>query len=84
MVAGYSALFVFGSSLAEAERLERHQRLVEQIRSGLSTGALSLPPPMYSMHCIVAPNSFPAEAEAEAETDADTEAKAVKPAAKPA
>ena len=39
VVAGYSALFVFGSSLAEAERLERHQRLVEQIRSGLSTGA---------------------------------------------
>ena len=45
VVAGYSALFAFGSSLAEAERLERHQRLVEQIRSGLNTGALSLPLP---------------------------------------
>ncbi len=45
VVAGYSALFAFGSSLAEAERLERHQRLVEQISTGLSTGALSLPLP---------------------------------------
>ena len=45
VVAGYSALFAFGSSLAEAERSERHQRLVEQIRNGLNTGALSLPLP---------------------------------------
>ncbi|WP_226397901.1 sensor histidine kinase KdpD [Synechococcus sp. MU1650] len=45
VVAGYSALLAFGSSLAGAERLERHQRLVEQIRSGLSTGAISLPLP---------------------------------------
>ena len=45
VVAGYTALFAFGSSLAEAERLERHQRLVDQIRNGLSTGELSLPLP---------------------------------------
>ena len=45
VVAGYTALFAFGSSLADAERSERHQRLVEQIRHGLSTGALSLPLP---------------------------------------
>lgn len=45
VVAGYTALFAFGSSLADAERLERHQRLVNQIRNGLSTGALSLPLP---------------------------------------
>ena len=45
VVAGYTALFAFGSSLADAERLERHQRLVNQIRNGLTTGALSLPLP---------------------------------------
>lgn len=45
VVAGYTALFAFGSTLADAERLERHQRLVEQIRNGLNTGALSLPLP---------------------------------------
>ena len=45
VVAGYTALFAFGLSLAEAERLKRHQRLVEQIRNGLSTGELSLPLP---------------------------------------
>ena len=45
VVAGYSALFAFGNSLAEAERLERHQRLVAQIRNGLITGSLSLPLP---------------------------------------
>ncbi|WP_186571664.1 HAMP domain-containing sensor histidine kinase [Synechococcus sp. PROS-U-1] len=45
VVAGYTALFAFGSSLADAERLERHQRLVNQIRNGLSTGELSLPLP---------------------------------------
>ncbi|MDC3011692.1 HAMP domain-containing histidine kinase [Synechococcus sp. AH-736-G21] len=45
VVAGYTALFAFGSSLADAERLERHQRLVEQIRNGLSTGELSFPLP---------------------------------------
>ena len=45
MVAGYTALFAFGSSLADAERSERHQRLVNQIRDGLNTGALSLPLP---------------------------------------
>ena len=45
VVAGYTALFAFGSSLANAERLERHQRLVNQIRNGLSTGELSLPLP---------------------------------------
>ena len=43
MVAGYTALFAFGSFLADAERVERHQRLVEEIRIGLNTGALSLP-----------------------------------------
>ena len=45
VVAGYTALFAFGSFLANAERLERHQRLVDQIRNGLSTGELSLPLP---------------------------------------
>lgn len=45
VVAGYTALFAFGSSLADAERLERHQRLVNQISNGLSTGELSLPLP---------------------------------------
>ena len=45
VVAGYTALFAFGSSLADAERLERHQRLVGQIRNGLRTGELSLPLP---------------------------------------
>ena len=45
VVAGYTALFAFGSSLATAERLDRHQRLVKQIRTGLNTGALSLPLP---------------------------------------
>ena len=43
VVAGYVALFAFGSSLAEAERLDRHQRLVAQIRSGYQKGSLSLP-----------------------------------------
>lgn len=43
VVAGYVALFAFGSSLAQAERLERHQRLVAQIRGGLLNGSLSLP-----------------------------------------
>ena len=42
---GVHRLFAFGSSLADAERLERHQRLVDQIRNGLNTGALSLPLP---------------------------------------
>ena len=45
VVAGYTALFAFGSSLADAERSERHQRLVNRIRNGLSTGELSLPLP---------------------------------------
>jgi len=45
VVAGYTALFAFGSSLADAERSERHQRLVDQIRNGLNTGSLSLPLP---------------------------------------
>ena len=45
VVAGYTALLAFGSSLAESERLERHQRLVDQIRNGLSSGSLSLPLP---------------------------------------
>ena len=45
VVAGYTALFAFGSSLAESERSDRHQRLVNQIRNGLSTGELSLPLP---------------------------------------
>ena len=45
VVAGYTALFAFGSFLADAERSERHQRLVNQIRNGLSTGELSLPLP---------------------------------------
>ena len=45
VVAGYTALFAFGSSLATAERLERHQRLVDQIRTGITTEDLSLPLP---------------------------------------
>ena len=45
VVAGYTALFAFGSFLADAERSERHQRLVNQIRNGLKIGALSLPLP---------------------------------------
>ena len=45
VVAGYTALFAFGSSLAVAERSERHQRLVNQIRNGLSAGELTLPLP---------------------------------------
>ena len=45
VVAGYTALFAFGLFLADAERSERHQRLVHQIRSGLITGAMSLPLP---------------------------------------
>nr|WP_255613809.1 HAMP domain-containing sensor histidine kinase [Synechococcus sp. MU1617] len=45
VVAGYTALFAFGSALADAERSERHQRLVNQIRNGLSAGELSLPLP---------------------------------------
>tara|TARA_B100000674_G_scaffold450769_1_gene420941 strand:+ start:50 stop:1285 length:1236 start_codon:yes stop_codon:yes gene_type:complete len=45
VVAGYTALFAFGSSLADAERSERHQRLVSQIRNGLSAGELTLPLP---------------------------------------
>ena len=45
VVAGYTALFAFGSSLADAERSERHQRLVNQIRNGLSAGELTLPLP---------------------------------------
>ncbi len=45
VVAGYAALFAFGTSLAEAERLQRHQRLVDQIRLGLTNGSLSLPLP---------------------------------------
>ena len=43
VVAGHTALFAFGSALADAERSERHHRLVEEIRIGLNTGALSLP-----------------------------------------
>ena len=45
VVAGYSALFAFGTSLVDAERLEQHQHLVNQIRHGLSTGSLALPLP---------------------------------------
>ena len=45
VVAGYTALFAFGSFLAMAERLERHQRLVDQIRTGITTEVLSLPLP---------------------------------------
>ena len=45
VVAGFTALFAFGSALADAERSERHQRLVNQIRNGLSAGELSLPLP---------------------------------------
>ena len=45
VVAGYTALFAFGSALADVERSERHQRLVSQILNGLSTGELSLPLP---------------------------------------
>jgi signal transduction histidine kinase len=56
VVAGYSALFAFGSSLAEVERLERHQRLVEQIRIGLNTGALSLPLPQgFGVQAVLLP-----------------------------
>jgi len=45
VVAGYAALFAFGTTLAEIERLERHQRLVDQIQRGLTRGSLSLPLP---------------------------------------
>ena len=45
VVAGYTALFAFGSFLEDAERFERHQRLVNQIRNGLATGELLLPLP---------------------------------------
>ena len=56
VVAGYTALFAFGSFLANAERLERHQRLVDQIRNGLSTGELSLPLPQgFGVQAALAP-----------------------------
>ena len=56
VVAGYTALFAFGSVLADAERSERHQRLVDQIRNGLSTGELSLPLPQgFGVQAALAP-----------------------------
>ena len=56
VVAGYTALFAFGSALANAERSERHQLLVEQIRNGLNTGALSLPLPQgFGVHAALVP-----------------------------
>ena len=56
VVAGYTALFAFGSFLADAERSERHQRLVDQIRNGLSTGELSLPLPQgFGAHVALVP-----------------------------
>ena len=57
VVAGYTALFAFGSSLAEVERLERHQRLVDQIRSGLNSGVLSLPLPSgFGVQAVLVPS----------------------------
>ena len=62
VVAGYTALFAFGSSLAEAERLERHQRVVDQIRSGLNSGVLSLPlPPGFGVQAALVPSDSPRE-----------------------
>lgn len=62
VVAGYSALFAFGSSLAEAERLERHQQLVDQIRSGVNSGALALPlPPAFGVQAVLVPSGSPRE-----------------------
>ena len=56
MVAGYTALFAFGSFLADAERVERHLRLVNQIRNGLSTGELSFPlPEGFGVHVALVP-----------------------------
>ena len=56
MVAGYTALFAFGSFLADAERVERHLRLVNQIRNGLSTGQLSFPlPEGFGVHVALVP-----------------------------
>jgi len=56
VVAGYTALFAFGSFLADAERVERHLRLVNQIRNGLSTGELSFPlPEGFGVHVALVP-----------------------------
>ena len=56
VVAGYASLFAFGTSLAEVERLERHQRLVDQIRHGLNTGAFLLPLPQgFGVQAVLVP-----------------------------
>ena len=56
VVAGYIALLAFGSSMAEAERLQRHQRLVGQIQAGLRGGTLSLPlPPGFDVEADLLP-----------------------------
>ena len=60
VVAGYTALFAFGSSLATAERLARHQRLVDQIRTGITTEALSLPlPEGFGLHAALVDDTRP-------------------------
>ena len=57
VVAGYIALLAFGSSMAEAERLQRHQRLVGQIQAGLRGGTLSLPlPPGFDVEADLLPD----------------------------
>ena len=56
VVAGYIALLAFGSSMAEVERLQRHQRLAGQIRAGLIGGTLSLPlPPGFDVEADLLP-----------------------------
>ena len=60
VVAGYAALFAFGSFLADAERSDRHQRLVDQIRRDLGTGALSLPlPHAFGVQAALVPDDVP-------------------------
>ena len=45
MVAGYSVLFAVSRGITEADRLDRHQQLVQRIGRGLQTRAISLPLP---------------------------------------
>jgi len=57
VVAGYIALLAFGSSMAEAERLQRHQRLAGQIQAGLRGGTLILPlPPGFDVEADLLPD----------------------------
>ena len=45
VLAGYSCLFAISTSLAEAERFDRHQRLVANLVQSLETGEIGLPLP---------------------------------------